>query len=181
MESDKRNNSVLKAINTLYKGFYFRSRLEARYAIFMDNLGIDWTYELEGYQLPSGYYLPDFYLPTFNGGSFAEVKFKFNEHEIKLCEELCIISKKDVILWEGTPAHKIYNYFKYIDEDVAVKFGGVPNADSAEYENRMFAEPGYEAMDGTIPENMYDNLGWSFNYAVYMANISRFEFEDKKL
>ena len=181
MGSDQGKCSVLKAINTLYKGFYFRSRLEARYAIFMDNLGIEWVYELEGYQLENGFYLPDFYLPTFNGGSFAEVKFKFNEKEIDLCEELCEKSKKDVILWEGIPSYKVYNYFHYIDDDVAYKFCGIPNADSAEHENRMFTEPCYENADGTIPENMYDNLGWSFKYAVYMANIARFEYEDKKI
>ena len=181
MDKRKGDSPILKAINTLYKGFYFRSRLEARYAIFMDNLDIEWAYELEGYQLPSGYYLPDFYLPTFNGGSFAEVKFKFTESEINLCEELCEKSKKNVILWEGIPSLKVYNYFSYIDDGVAAMFCGIPNADSAEHQNRMFAEPGYEKMDGTIPEEMQDNLGYSFRYAVYMANIARFEFEDRKI
>lgn len=53
----------VKAIETAYRGYRFRSRLEARWAIFFDALGIPWEYEKEGYELPSGRYLPDFWLP----------------------------------------------------------------------------------------------------------------------
>jgi hypothetical protein len=51
------------AIPTHYAGCYFRSRLEARWAVVFDTLGIRWEYEREGYALPSGWYLPDFWLP----------------------------------------------------------------------------------------------------------------------
>lgn len=52
------------AIETQYNGHRFRSRLEARWAIFLDTLGIPFTYELEGYVLGNaGRYLPDFHLP----------------------------------------------------------------------------------------------------------------------
>ena len=51
----------LKAIQTRYKGYHFRSRLEARWAVFFDTLGIKWEYEPEGFELPGGVrYLPDF-------------------------------------------------------------------------------------------------------------------------
>lgn len=51
----------IKAIPTRYKGFSFRSRLEARWAAFLDALEIKWDYEPEGFQLPkTGRYLPDF-------------------------------------------------------------------------------------------------------------------------
>ena len=53
----------MKAIETVYRGFRFRSRLEARWAVFFDALGIKWRYETEGYDLGgAGYYLPDFFL-----------------------------------------------------------------------------------------------------------------------
>lgn len=52
----------LKAIETAYKGYRFRSRLEARWAVFFDALGLRWEYEPEGYELPSGRYLPDFFV-----------------------------------------------------------------------------------------------------------------------
>lgn len=53
----------LKAIETEYHGYLFRSRLEARWAVFLDALRIPWDYEQEGFDLPGvGYYLPDFRL-----------------------------------------------------------------------------------------------------------------------
>ena len=53
----------LKAIETEYKGYRFRSRLEARWAVFFDACGVKWEYEPEGYDLGDGtYYLPDFLL-----------------------------------------------------------------------------------------------------------------------
>ena len=51
----------IKAIETEYHGYRFRSRLEARWAVFFDALGVPYEYEPEGYRLPSGRtYLPDF-------------------------------------------------------------------------------------------------------------------------
>lgn len=49
-------------IETAYAGCRFRSRLEARWAVFFDALGVPWEYEPQGYSLPSGPYLPDFRL-----------------------------------------------------------------------------------------------------------------------
>ena len=53
----------IKPIETRYKGYRMRSRLEARWAVFFDALGIDWEYEKEGFDLDGIYYLPDFWLP----------------------------------------------------------------------------------------------------------------------
>lgn len=39
---------MITPIETLYKGYRFRSRLEARWAVFMDACGADWEYEPEG-------------------------------------------------------------------------------------------------------------------------------------
>lgn len=51
----------IKAIETEYDGYKFRSRLEARWAVFFDTLGVEYEYEPEGFLLPSGaQYLPDF-------------------------------------------------------------------------------------------------------------------------
>ena len=166
----------IKAIETVYKNCKFRSRLEARYAVFMDVLGINWVYELEGYELQSGRYLPDFYLPSFEGGSFAEVKFKFNEKEIQLCRELCMMTNKSVILFEGMPDSKVYNYF-WMDGELIVRENcGIPNADQAEKEDRMYAEPGYESMDGFIRGHVLDCLGDNYLEAVTRAKMARFEF-----
>lgn len=53
---------MLKAIETRYKGYRFRSRLEARWAVFFDAMGTGWEYEKEGFHLHSGSYLPDFWI-----------------------------------------------------------------------------------------------------------------------
>ena len=55
----------MKAIDTIYNGYKFRSRLEARWAVFFDAAGIKYEYEPEGFDLGGGcLYLPDFYLPV---------------------------------------------------------------------------------------------------------------------
>lgn len=58
------NSTEIKPIETSYAGCRFRSRLEARWAVFFDHVGLKWEYEPQGYELPSGgRYLPDFWLP----------------------------------------------------------------------------------------------------------------------
>lgn len=57
-------SNTITVKETFYNGIKFRSRLEARWAVFFDALGIRYEYEPEGYNLPNGIgYLPDFYLP----------------------------------------------------------------------------------------------------------------------
>jgi hypothetical protein len=62
---------MMAAIPTTYRGVNFRSRLEARWAVFFDALGWDWQYEpvdLNGW-------IPDFFIPTKSGINLAiEVK-----------------------------------------------------------------------------------------------------------
>jgi hypothetical protein len=64
---------MIKAIETVYNGYRFRSRLEARWAVFFDAMGIKWEYEIEGFELGNGErYLPDFWLPEL--ACFVEIK-----------------------------------------------------------------------------------------------------------
>lgn len=60
-------------IPTTYAGVTFRSRLEARWAVFFDWLGVRWDYESEPFRLSDGSgYLPDFWLPNWR--AWFEVK-----------------------------------------------------------------------------------------------------------
>ena len=52
-----------RPIETLYKGYRFRSRLGARWAVFLDAIGVEWEYEKQGYDLNGRWYLPDFWVP----------------------------------------------------------------------------------------------------------------------
>jgi len=70
---------MIKAIETRYKGCHFRSRLEARWAVFFDYLDWDWKYEHEGYVIgpfeETRAWLPDFEITTPKGQHFyVEVK-----------------------------------------------------------------------------------------------------------
>lgn len=65
--------ATARAIETYYGGMRFRSRLEARWAVFFDQLDIPFVYEPQGYVLSNGRpYLPDFYLPECR--TWVEVK-----------------------------------------------------------------------------------------------------------
>jgi len=69
---------MIKTIPTTYNGIKFRSRLEARWAVFFDELKIVYRYEFEGFNLEfNEYYLPDFYLPQYN--LYCEVKPNWEE------------------------------------------------------------------------------------------------------
>jgi hypothetical protein len=71
---------MIKAIETSYKGHRFRSRLEARWAVFFDSLGWQWRYEHEGYRIgwhdeDTLAWLPDFEVITPSGQHmYVEVK-----------------------------------------------------------------------------------------------------------
>ena len=85
----------IKPIETFYKGYRFRSRLEARWAVFFDVAGIEYEYEPEGYKLSDGtLYLPDFYLPAFD--TYVEVKRDTEEGRKEVIEKC-----NKAITWGG--------------------------------------------------------------------------------
>lgn len=79
----------MKPIQTFYKGYKFRSRLEARWAVFFDHCGVKWEYEPEGFDLGGGlYYLPDFLLHGvqlrgYVGDLWVEVKGVMTEESAR--------------------------------------------------------------------------------------------------
>ena len=73
-------------IQTRYAGCHFRSRLEARWAVFFDAMGIPWQYEPEGYMLSNGRsYLPDFLLPECD--TWVEVKADSDQLDLSLMNQ----------------------------------------------------------------------------------------------
>jgi len=85
--------TTIKPIETNFRGHKFRSRLEARWAVFFDCIGINWMYEYEGFELAPVkkedeiymgkqiegqlFYLPDFLIPSqnlFPEDTYFEVK-----------------------------------------------------------------------------------------------------------
>lgn len=72
---------TITAVPTTYADVRFRSRLEARVAVFFDGLGEEWRYEPERFNLalPRGTYLPDFWLPRIR--AYLEVKGELDGSE----------------------------------------------------------------------------------------------------
>jgi hypothetical protein len=79
---------TITAIETHYAGYRFRSRLEARWAVFFTTLGINWQYEPQGYTVgrTKTPYLPDFLLPDLQ--TFVEVKGDPARLDLNLLAEL---------------------------------------------------------------------------------------------
>lgn len=114
---------VVQAIETRYAGCHFRSRLEARWAVFFDHLKIKWEYEPQGYSLPSGPYLPDFFLPKINGGVFFEVKADTDEgHQDDLrWPQLAVSTMQDVFVAFGLPRPDSYDTLVYSEPNGSIE------------------------------------------------------------
>lgn len=122
---------MIKAIETKYKGYRFRSRLEARWAVFFDACGYNWEYESEGYALPCGtYYLPDFKVwgedsngdynvflfevKPSEGGVFdkkvnALQKIIWDMSDSDMDDAMPVKGYGDYIILDGTPERKLYH------------------------------------------------------------------------
>lgn len=95
----------INAIETNYAGCRFRSRLEARWAVFFDTFGVSWNYEPEGFVLDDGTrYLPDFYLPSIN--TWFEVKGK----------------SPDEVTW-----NRLWSFDADVDGRLVIAVGNIPD------------------------------------------------------
>lgn len=101
----------IQAIETSYAGCRFRSRLEARWAVFFDNCDppLLWEYEPQGYQVPTVRgrirYLPDFWLRV---GQWAEVKGYLDDmamtRQWALAQAICQCgNEQDIVMLGDVP------------------------------------------------------------------------------
>jgi len=140
---------MIKAINTFYKGNYYRSRLEAKWAVYFDFLGVEYQYEPEGYALSNGQkYLPDFYLPVV--GIYVEVKpsnYK-NEDETK---HKCFVldGRKTLLIAVGHPSRDEYEVYS-LKSDVVFKYDPVSKKELCHtvYKNKVEIERGRIVIKG---------------------------------
>ena len=113
---------AVKPIETSYNGYRFRSRLEARCAVFLDAAKIPYSYEPEGFTFDDGTnYLPDFYLPEQD--TFLECKGVMgtkDEHKImqlaKSTGKRIIIINPDLTIREATYAENMHDFFPWEEE-----------------------------------------------------------------
>jgi hypothetical protein len=122
------DNGKIKPIETEYKGYRFRSRLEARWAIFFDTLNIKWDYEMEGYELGDGMgdYLPDFSMGSNNNMTFMEGFLEVKPilpsiDEINKMAKLCFITGKRGTILFGSLSPPSFNSKRLKDLLINVK------------------------------------------------------------
>ena len=100
-------------IQTKFDGYHFRSRLEARWAVFFKTLGIPYEYEKEGYSLEGTPYLPDFWLPEQS--SFVEIKGQDpTKEELDKAEKLALYTGKEVYVISGNVGFSSSEYIYYV-------------------------------------------------------------------
>lgn len=92
---------TLIAKQTKYRGYKFASRLEGKWAYFLDLNQVPWEYEREGYDLDGLTYYPDFWLPSLK--VWLEIKGELITDEIgakvvEKCKRLATLSIHPVVL-----------------------------------------------------------------------------------
>jgi hypothetical protein len=123
-------------IPTRFNGHHFRSRLEARWAVFYSELGLSYEYEPQGYDLGPdvGPYLPDFYIPKQSGfrGGYIEIKPGEPTHdERRKCEALAEGLGADVYLFHRSI--EIPDYWTSPEANPAILFLGTGGWDDDHY------------------------------------------------
>lgn len=156
---------MIKPIETNYKGYRFRSRLEARWAVFFDALGVAWDYEKEGYDLgDAGWYLPDFWLPSL--GIFVEIK----PGETSLFGHRHLEVFSQAILICGEPGdYKSYDYVNYGSGTLCADLGVWGTSD----EWLGFGFITHRSFSGYLPRECSRSDGFtSFSIAIKDAGIA---------
>lgn len=155
----------MKAIETEYRGYRFRSRLEARWAVFFDALSLPWEYEPEGFELGCGRrYLPDFRV-RYPGRGADEVHHEWFEVKSSLYaigedEWLRMIdfrreSGLALTILDGTPDMRMY-----VDVDLACKV-----------EEREPKELEFDESGGVIPGTWTER--WSIPDRLTLQKLSQ--------
>lgn len=141
----------MQAIETVYNGYRFRSRLEARWAVFFDAMGIKYQYEPEGFEFDGIRYLPDFYLPELN--YFVEVK-GMSDHlvdDIERVQKFVIANKCAVIILTEIPYDPSLNGLFWFPVCVFAAYGGgCANKSWAFFRKDEFDEGGGVIIDDFI-------------------------------
>lgn len=158
--------SDIKAIETRYRGYRFRSRLEARWAVFFDAMKIEWEYEPEGYPTDEGGYLPDFRL---FGGLFAEVKAAVRlEESMPKMVAFVLGTGFDLLILPNVPDVEWYQV-------LSQERGGI-SIDWLDFSMSAYKQRPWLAFCGSLkPEKEDLDRSSEFAFAVEAARSARFE------
>lgn len=144
-------------IETIYKGYKFRSRLEARWAVFFDTLGIPFEYEKEGFDIDGIRYLPDFWMP--NQKFWVEIKGEEpTEQDLQKIRALGHYGNAPVALFVGPP----------------MSFSALDAKNEKTHEGRFFC---IDVTDSAGGECIMMNVMWAYcnNCKVFTLDFGDFD------
>lgn len=158
-----------RAIETRYKGYRFRSRLEARWAVFFNTLGLEWEYEPEGFNLSDGtMYLPDFRVGGQRGQCWFEVK-PSNSSDVSKAVKFAEDGVGDIVVLDGPPTVKWYAHLSRETNDL------VTFVDPGSKYGPWYFAWGEHSDRGAVPEWLTNNYAPLVFRAVDAARGARFE------
>ena len=164
-----------KVIQTFYNGYHFRSRTEARWAVFFDAIGFGYQYEPEGFVFYVGNekvtYLPDFFINDFD--LYIEIKHENFEKETAYTELMLKLLNfdKPVAVLCGPPKNGIQMHLPVweIDCDSGMKTG------QWYIEKSFFANSGDWYLNWTND----DELSFMSDIGLHASRKARFEHGEK--
>lgn len=176
--------SEIKAIQTKYKGYLFRSRLEARWAVFFDCCGVEYEYEPEGYDLGNGLmYLPDFLLHGVDGRDggdlYVEVKGQMDDADAEKINRfyetgmvnpsICQKSKTAILVVGNIPSGEdIDDILWFIEGEAYANNGDWPNC----YNFETIDGDHFAAYPGINKNGGFELFGDDSNYLCDMDRIA---------
>jgi hypothetical protein len=146
-------------LKTEHRGIIFRSRLEARWAVFFDSLDWKWSYESQSVPFKSGTYTPDFYLNELK--FFAEVKPDVWPTKLETDKMRSAATySHGVLMLQGHPAFRDYWSLTLNDERLVTLDGEIkPSTMERELNQRDFTMRYHAAVEkaNTYRFDGYDN------------------------
>lgn len=167
------NTDIIKAIETEYGGHRFRSRLEARWAVFFDALGIRYSYEPEGFSLKYGIkYLPDFALYNVHWrGERAEYYTGKVGHPI-------FVEIKGAETYDDIPTNEQIKIEEFSKSRPLLVLGNIPNdVYSAMCEHMNDGIMNYRFLDG----DQYSCFFSVFNKKIWLCGSDHEEYNPKSV
>lgn len=180
--------SEFKAIETVWHGYRFRSRLEAKWAVAFESMRFDWEFEPEGFSIDGMRYLPDFLIHNviirdgLVDDLFVEVKGMPKNYDVD--RMVMFSSKRPLYLVTHIPEYDPQNKpwysdmfdecldwpypfnYTYIDRDNFGAFLGVNN-------------DGWPQLFGADTRYLSHANDLATGYAYAAARKARFEFNDR--
>lgn len=180
----------IRAKPTVYKGYRFRSRLEARWAVFFDRLKLKWEYEPETYNTEHGPVCPDFVFGRRGETWYAEVKpdmdhliadldhilNRYNDLVLGCATQLDLHGGVGWVMLIGDPLHSLDKGSSIASK---VYSGGYPEDGPSRLHERLIA-PAYFVDDYTIltsrrcdvGENEWEaaTLARQYDFMQYLSN-----------